>query len=333
MPASTVSRRSVKSVRLVRYKQNASQCASEKKTKQDDDHMDKTALIAAIRNSGGGQNALDEVDDLLARINYLDETPRYRLLLSQLAKANDKSNFLALVLEVNFAYQFESGRRELAYEVRQDANQKGSIDFMRRAPTGDNVFFELRLLQQTQSVTDEINEQLRTSGAYRLTKDGQFEQTEVARIQGVILSKTQNGDGKPIKFFSTAVGTVNVVVVDATAANLGMIDVHDCKLALYGDPSVPEFCRRQIFGLFQDDKPEYPQRIHDLASKFSHVKQTLHGVLFLFKEPHTGLISYRLEQYMMWNPALMNPAVIEEGRARDILADISAAIPWRRERD
>lgn len=195
------------------------------------------------------------------------------------------------------------------------------------------MFFELRLLQQTQAVTDEINKQLRESDAYTLMKAGQFEQAEVVRIQGTILSKTQDSAGKPIKFFSTEAGTVNVVVVDATHANLGMIDMHDCKLAVYGDPSVPEFCRRQIFGLFQDDKEEYPQRIHNLAAKFAHAKETLHGVLFLFKEPHSGMLAYRLEQYMMWNPARMNPAAIEEQRVRDILADITAAVPWRRERD
>ena len=111
--------------------------------------MDKQTLVDAIKNSHGGQNALEEIDDLLARINYLAQTQRYAELVSQLAKANDKSNFLALVLEVNFAYQFEAGGRELAYEVKQDAKQKGSIDFLRKAPTGDCVFFELRLLQQT----------------------------------------------------------------------------------------------------------------------------------------------------------------------------------------
>lgn len=71
--------------------------------------MDKEILVNAIKNSGGGQNALDESDALLTRINYLTQTERYAQLVSQLAKSNDKSNFLALVLEVNFAYQFESG--------------------------------------------------------------------------------------------------------------------------------------------------------------------------------------------------------------------------------
>ena len=295
--------------------------------------MDTQKLVNAIRNSGGGQNALADTGAILARINYLEQTRRYGPLLSQLAKTNDKSNFLALTLEVNFAYQFECGGRELTYEVRQDVNEKGSIDFLRNAPTGHNIFFEIRLLQQTQSITDAINDQLRTSNFYTFTMDGKLQQSEVIRIQSTILSKTQDGDGRPIKFFSTATGTVNIVVVDATTTNLETIDIHDCKLAVYGDPSVDEPFRMQIFGIFQNDKPRYPQRIHDLAAKFAHVKQTLHGVMFLFKERPTGLLAYKLEQYMMWNPKLMNSNLIAEKRVRQIQADIAAAIPWRREGD
>ena len=56
-------------------------------------------LDATIR-AGYSQNALDETDALWVKINYLQQTGRYGLLLSQLTKTNDKSNFLALVLEV-----------------------------------------------------------------------------------------------------------------------------------------------------------------------------------------------------------------------------------------
>ncbi len=98
-------------------------------------------------------------------------------------------------------------------------------------------------------------------------------------------------------------------------------------LATHGDPGVEEVYRRQAFGLFQEDRPEYPQRIHDLAAKYSHIRKTLHGVLFLFKEPETSLLGYRLEQYLMWNPAL-----IDEAKARPILADLTRAIPVRPDR-
>lgn len=110
----------------------------------------------------------------------------------------------------------------------------------------------------------------------------------------------------------------------ATHSILGTIDVFDCLLATLGDPGVEEVYRRQVFGLFQDLMPDHPQRIRDLAAKFAHIKKTVHGVLFLFKEPDTGMIAYRLEQYMVWNAAL-----IDDARARPIFADIASAIPVR----
>ncbi|MGH8522970.1 MAG: hypothetical protein ACREXY_01755, partial [Gammaproteobacteria bacterium] len=81
--------------------------------------MNKQALIDAIRRSDGKQWALDEADDLWLRLEFLHKTSRYGQLLSSLVKANDRSNFLALVLEANFAYQFESKGLALVYEVQQ----------------------------------------------------------------------------------------------------------------------------------------------------------------------------------------------------------------------
>ena len=138
-------------------------------------HTDRQRLINAIKNSGGGQNALNEADDLLAWIDFLERTERYRPLVLQLARANDKSNFLALVLEVNFAHQFESSGRELVYEVKQDTEQNSSIDFLRTLPSGHKVFFELRLLQRPQLVTASMNAQLQKDGMNSLAMDGEDE--------------------------------------------------------------------------------------------------------------------------------------------------------------
>lgn len=286
--------------------------------------MDKQSLIDAIKRSGGKQSALDETDALWAKLDYLQKAVRYKQLLSQLKDANDRSNFLALVLEANFAYQFESRGLELAYEVKQDAQQGSSIDFLRRTPDGNNVFFELRLLQQAESITSSINAQLQKCNVYRIAMDGQDEQDEVFRLQNTILSKVQDKNGKPTKFFSTAADAVNIVVVDATDNILGAIDVFDCKLAIYGDPGVDEIHRRNVFGLFQEGRCEYPQRILDLAIKYSHIRNALHGVLFLFKKPDTGMLAYQLEQYLMWNPAL-----IDTEKASPIHKEITSVIPFR----
>ena len=146
-------------------------------------NMDKQALIDAIRRSGGKQSALDETDVLWAKINHLQKAGRYKQLLSQLTNANDKSNFLALVLEVNFAFQFELQGLELAYEVKQDAKRKSSIDFLRKTAGGERVFFELRLLQQAKSITDLINSQLQKCSIYRVEMGWQDEKDEVVRLR------------------------------------------------------------------------------------------------------------------------------------------------------
>jgi hypothetical protein len=109
-------------------------------------------LESAIRRSGGKQSALDEMEALRQKLDFLQQTGRYDRLLNQLRKSNDKNNFLALVLEANFAHQFESQNLPLTYEVKQEVQHKSSIDFLRNAPSGDSVYFELRLLQEAQSI-------------------------------------------------------------------------------------------------------------------------------------------------------------------------------------
>lgn len=288
--------------------------------------MDKQALIDAIRRSGGKPNALDEVDALWARLDYLDKTARFKLLLSQLSKANDTSNFLASVLEATFAYQFESQGLELTYEIRQDTHHNSSIDFLQKTSMGDSVYFELRLLQQTKIIKGWINAQLQKSKFYRVIMNEHGERDEIIRIQNTIVDKVQDKNGNPIKFFSSATDVVNIAVLDATESMLGTIDIRDCMLATHGDPAVEVSYRRQVFGLFQEDKPEYPQCVHNLAVKYARIRNTLHGVLFLFKKPNTGILAYQLEQQLMWNPML-----IDSIRTRPICADIARAIPVRRQ--
>lgn len=284
--------------------------------------MNKQELIDAIRNSGGKQWALAEVDDLWERVELLQNTGRYGALLSQLAATNDKSNFLALVLEVNFAYQFESQGSQLAYEVKQDAGKPSTVDFLRQTATGKRVYVELRLLQQRKSITTMIDDQLLKHGISKLLLGGDDEKREVERLQGTILAKVQDRKGRPIKFFSTEPDTLNVVVVDVSDTILGTIDVYDCLLATYGDPAVDEVYRRDLFGLFQEDKVEYPQRIHDLAAKYAHIRSRVHGVLFLFREPGSGILAYGLQQYTVWNRALVTEQI-----AQQVYPDLSTAIP------
>jgi len=69
--------------------------------------LTRESLIAAIAASGGVAQPDDQVDGLLAKLQLLEATGRFGGLLCGILKANDKSNFLALLLETTFAYQFE----------------------------------------------------------------------------------------------------------------------------------------------------------------------------------------------------------------------------------
>jgi hypothetical protein len=115
--------------------------------------MDKATLMATIKNSGGAEQPDSDVDGLLEKLTYLENTGRYGRLMDNIASANDKSNFLASVLEATFAFQFESADLPLQYEVKQDDDKSSSIDFLRKSETGALTYFEARLLQQDDDTT------------------------------------------------------------------------------------------------------------------------------------------------------------------------------------
>lgn len=286
--------------------------------------MDRATLLAAIKNSGGAEQPDDEVGRLLEKLTHLDQTRKFGRLMNAVASANDKNNFLASVLEATFAFQFESARLPLEYEVRQDEDNNSSIDFLRKTAPGISVYFETRLLQQENATVLAIDAQLQQSPFYQIAMDGQDEHDAIVRLQGVILSKVQKRDGTPTKFLRVAPDIANLVVIDVSDLILGAIDLDDCLLATHGDPAVRDEHRRGIFGLFQEPLAEYPERIQAVAKTFEHMRRTLSGVLFLFRSRGAGVLDYQLEQYLMWNPRL-----IDQDRAKAICAEVEVAIPTR----
>lgn len=284
--------------------------------------FDRATLAAAIAASGGAVQPDDQVDGLLAKLKALEATGRYASLLKGIAKANDKSNFFALLLEATFAYQFEVKGIALDYEVKQDANDGSSIDFGMKLDDCRTAYFELRLLQQDQATAKEIAEQLTKAGLYAIEKDGVDEQREILKVQSTVLSKVEDKHGKPIKFLKVDVSVINVVVVCISDILLGAADLNDCLLATYGDPEVPRECRRDVFGLFQDLRPEYPKEVQAAAARFAHLKATVHAVLFLFRPSGSGVLDYQLRQVLVWNRGLTT-----EPSARPVAERVWTAIP------
>ncbi len=282
--------------------------------------MDKKALTVAIKRCGIGASD-EQIEGLLSKIQLLEATGRYKRLLSNLRSANDKNNFLASVLEITIAFQFESASLALEYEIKQNPAHKSSIDFLWKAKT-KAIYIETRLLQQDQATSNSIESQLKVSNIYAVTKDGDDEKQDIVRVQQLILEKVQKEDGSPTKFLNLHRNEINIVAVDISQIILGTFDPDDCKLVALGDPSVQAICRRQIFGLFQDTKPDYPEHIQSRARSFSHIRKTLHGVMFLFKRPKTELLNYFLERFIIWNPTL-----ISEDIGQHICDEIELALP------
>ena len=150
--------------------------------------------------------------------------------------------------------------------------------------------------------------------------NGEDEHDAIVRLQNLILSKVQKPDGTPTKFLHVADNIVNIVVIDVSDLILGGIDVYDCLLATHGDPAVPDECRRGIIGLFQSPEPACPERIQSIANSYEHIRNTLSGVLFMFKSCKSSALDYRIEHYMMWNPRL-----VDRPRAKEVCAEISKA--------
>ncbi len=284
--------------------------------------IDRTTLEGAIKASGGAQQPGEQVEGLLAKLQTLEATGRYGALFKTLAKVNNKSNFLAFLLEATFAHQFEAVGMPLEYEVKQVPNQPSSIDFKLAGKTTDTVFFELQLQQQDQATANDISKHLAAGPFYAAVKDGDGEADDIFRLQSTILRKVQKPDGTPVKFLQTGPRIVNIVVVCISDILLGTSDAFDCLLALYGDPEVPEHCRRGVFGLFQDANVGDAEEIKVRAAKYEYVKNTLHGVLFIFRPNGSGVLDYQIQQVMVWNRKL-----VSENQAACLTAQIAAALP------
>lgn len=285
--------------------------------------MDRAVLELAITNSGGVVPAGEELAYVLEKIAVLEKTGRYHGILDRLAKANVKSNFLATLLEVTYAHHFESSGMQLNPEVKQTPDTPGSVDF-RYSYTGGHLDFELRLIQQDSATTEQIHEQLNRKPFFQAGMGASEDLQTICRAQNIILSKIQHpSDGSPRKFAALQDGVINIVVVDTHDLFLGGIDVDDCRLIMFGDPSVPEENRRGAFGLFQEYEETFGAEIRDHCNRFAHACATLHGVMFLFCSPNSGVFDFGLRQYTMWNDRL-----IDRERRMAAMTEIQMAIPF-----
>lgn len=265
-----------------------------------------------------------DLDILLAKLELLENTKRYSLLLSELFNCNDISNFKSYLVETTFAHAFESANIPLTYEVKQSNKHHSTVDFLRETEDGRKIYFELRVIQQRDQIRKDIDIQLNLKNMYSVSLNGTGEQEEIVRLQSNILSKTQDKNGQPIKFFGNEQGTFNIVVAELSEIILATVDKDDCMLAAYGDPYVEEYARRNIFGLFQEPESNYPDHILSIADRFSHFRKTIHGILFVVKSSNSSPFVFDLIYYL-----IPNINIISESDALILNKDVSTALrPW-----
>ena len=135
------------------------------------------------------------------------------------------------------------------------------------------------------------------------------ERKDIIRLQSNILSKVQDKDGIPTKFFTVTPGIFNIVAVDITELILGVADRNDCILAAYGDLYVEEPCRRNILGLFHKPKQNYPDNILELSKRFSHFRRTIHAILFFVRHSLSGPLDFELKYFLIPNIDLVSDSV------------------------
>jgi hypothetical protein len=262
---------------------------------------------------------------LAEKLDFLQKTNRYSRLISGLLDANNRANLRSLVLEVTFAFQFETAGMPLQYEVRQRPNDETSVDFRRQAESGKQLCIEMRLVQQRQVLTNLFEQQLRESDYFGTVLDDVDDRAETLRLQRLVLEKAVNSRGELIKFQPDSANSHNIIAIEVSELHLGMIDANDCLLACYGDPAVNALMRRHLFGLFQEPSQEYPRHIRDVAERFAPFRKTVHAVLFLRKVPPASPINYCLEYLIVHNRKLMT-----SDEVKNIACDISKAMAvWR----
>jgi len=215
------------------------------------------------------------------KLEFLFDTTRYNKLLSNLLAQEKMDQFKCYVFEVLFAYDFESKGHKLDYEVKQLSKAQSLIDFCYNLDNYKKLYFELRLINQRNKISESIELQLKNSDFFEISLDGEDEKNEIARLQSLILSKCQGKDGNPIKFYDVRKGIYNIIVAYVSELKLGMIDRYDCLLAMYGDPAVASVYRRNVVGLYQKLPQNVPSYAKKYCDKFEHFRQAIHGVLFV----------------------------------------------------
>lgn len=266
------------------------------------------------------------ISNFRTKLERLSETTNYNKLLKSLFASNDLNEFNSYVFEVMFACDFELKQQPLKYEVNQLAGNNSSVDFHYKLD-GFEIYFELRLIQQRNWITKSIENQLSVNKFCETLLNGDDEAKETARIQNLILEKCQKTDGTPIKFHAPVNGALNFIVINISELHLGMIDKYDCLLTMYGDMSVPLFCRRGVWGMWQDLSENSSEDERKIYNKFQHFRETIHGVLFVRYVKNSGYMNKMYIDRELEYFAILNNNLLAQKTADLVIEKLASFLP------
>lgn len=265
-----------------------------------------------------------DINGFKDKIILLAKTDRYNKLIKALLASKEMIEFNSLVFEVFFAYDFESEGRSLEYEVNLLKNSNDTVDFLFTTKKGMRICFELHQANQRKRLTDSIKAQLNGRGMYEIMLGGQDEQDKIIRLQNLIISKCQDKNGIPRKF-TKGTDIYNIIVVYISGEIDGHIDKFDCMLTMYGDPAVPFWAKRYMFGLCQQLPENTPDHV-ELYKKFNYFRETIHGVLFVKNDSHPNcygdlILGLDLKYFPVGNNNL-----VDADKFRDICVELQGVL-------
>jgi hypothetical protein len=238
------------------------------------------ALRAVIRDSGGGENALACAEALFGKVNRLETAGQYAPLLRKLCAARNEGALRGHVLEVNFADHFARNGIALQYSLRQ--GMPGDIDFCWKIDYRREVFIELKLLRQDKHTSDEISAQLDANETFAMLCPGDVQ--DIVRLQRDVIEKASTRKFSP----RPKPGAINLVAVDVSELQQGMIDVCDLLLASGGVPLASRYCdhatlRAGVVGVFEkvesgslsSRQQDWITRVHGIPESADHPRDYL----------------------------------------------------------
>ena len=197
-----------------------------------------------------------------------------------LANFGNESTWRGYCLEVHFAAGFLGNGLCLQPTVRTLRENDSDVDFVYQSPDGSRCNFELLSIAEAEGVWNEV-EMAPGVNLLEAKWDGDDGAQQIRRLQDRLRRKTVN-KGQAWKFPVPKPDEYNVLVADVSGLWMGQApDYWDYQVLAYGtEADVPEWCRREVLGLFQRHNPVGSQFQAEFDGN-QFLRERVHLIVFL----------------------------------------------------